>query len=281
MNEALSKIEKVIGQKIISSSSGGGGCIADSFFIQTDQGGKYFLKNYSIKNVSVCEAHGLIELSKANKIKIPNVIWFNENILLLEYLPTARKTSDFFETFGSQLAKLHKVTSENFGFYEDNFIGSNVQKNLPQSTDWIDFYWNNRILYQLNLADKNGYADNELTTLILRLEKVLPSIIVEEPASLIHGDLWSGNYLCDEQSRPVIIDPAVYYGNREAEFAMTLLFGGFDEKFYLAYNEVFPLQKDWKYRIDLYKLYHVLNHLNLFGMGYYSQVISILKKYVR
>ena len=109
----------------------------------------------------------------------------------------------------------------------------------------------------------------------------MPSIIVEEPASLIHGDLWSGNYLCDEQSRPVIIDPAVYYGNREAEFAMTLLFGGFDEKFYLAYNEVFPLQKDWKYRIDLYKLYHVLNHLNLFGMGYYSQVISILKKYVR
>jgi len=280
MTDIFNSIEKAIGEKITESYSVGGGCIADSFLIKTEQKKKYFLKNYSVKNISVCEAHGLNELAKTNTIKLPNVIWFNENILLLEYISSGRTTKDFFEKFGAQLADVHKVSSSVFGFYEDNFIGSNIQKNIPQFSSWTDFYWNNRILYQTELANKNGFADKELVSLILKLEKILNLIIYEESPSLIHGDLWSGNYLCDDAGNPVVIDPAVYYGNREAELAMTILFGGFDESFYSAYNEEFPLQTDWKFRIDLYKLYHVLNHLNLFGRGYYSHAISILKKYV-
>lgn len=278
---SIEKIEIVLNEKIASSSPAGGGCIGDSYIIQSEKGNKYFLKKYSTRNISTCEADGLAKIASTKKIKVPQVIWYDDQFLLMEYIQAGRRSHNFFPQFGRQLAEMHKIKFEHFGYHEDNFIGSNPQKNTPQLTSWAEFYWNNRILFQLNLAKQNGYDISDLLSMLAKIEKHLHSIIPNnDHASLIHGDLWAGNFLCDSVGNPVIIDPAVYYGEREAELAMTVLFGGFDNDFYSSYDETFPLSYGWKERIDFYKLYHVLNHLNLFGMSYYSQAAGIMKKYV-
>lgn len=279
-------LEEILNEKISSTMSLGGGCIANSQIIETVSGEKYFLKSYGNNNAILQnEANGLSELAKSKAIRIPKVIAVTDNFLLLEFVETGRRKRDFSELFGKEFAKMHRTTSDNFGFFENNFIGSSPQINVPtnNSNSWLDFFWENRLLYQFKLAEQNGYANSEFRNLFSKLENKLPSIIegTEEKPTLLHGDLWGGNFMVDENSNPVLIDPAVYYGHREADLAMTKLFGGFDENFYSAYNEEYPLQDDWEYRINLYMLYHVLNHLNIFGSGYYSQVISIVKKYVK
>jgi len=278
----LSKIENIIGEKIISANSAGGGSIAESQILNTDSGEFYFLKSYgSNQTILQNEANGLKELSKSKAIRIPQVIAVTDEFLLLEFISNGKKKNNFFELFGQQFAKLHKTTSNKFGFFEDNYIGSNPQLNLPQTKKWIDFFWTNRLLYQFKLAEKNGFINSEFTNLFNKLEKLLPSILsgTEEKPTLLHGDLWSGNFMVDEKGNPVLTDPAVYFGHREADIAMTKMFGGFAPAFYSTYNEVYPLPQDWEYRIDLYKLYHVLNHLNLFGSSYYLKAVSILEKY--
>ncbi len=276
-------ISKLIGEKIIKLSPIGGGCIANAHKAITPEGIHYFVKQYG-RNSSILnnEANGLKELAKANAVLVPEVIALNEDYLVLEFIEEGRKPANFFEKFGAQFAQLHKYNSDAFGFYENNFIGATPQINLPLSTNWHEFYWNNRLLFQYQLAEKNGYANPQLKNSFLELEKVYPKIIEDdgEPPSLLHGDLWSGNYMCNSNGDPVLIDPAVYYGNREADLAMTKLFGGFPLSFYQAYNEEFPLKEGWEYREPIYKLYHVLNHLNLFGYGYLSQAIEIIKFYI-
>jgi fructosamine-3-kinase len=229
------------------------------------------------------EANGLRELASANVIRVPEVIHTSEDCLILEYIESGSKRKDFFEYFGHRLALLHQQSAEEFGFFEDNFIGSTPQKNLPseeEKNNWPLFYWNKRILYQFRLAEKNGYADKTLTSLISNLESVLEEILSAgaEPPALLHGDLWGGNYMVDESGSPVLIDPAVYYGHREADLAMTKLFGGFSEEFYRAYQQTYPLKAGASEREPAYLLYHVLNHLNLFGPGYYGQAIQLLRK---
>lgn len=279
MEEIKRIIQSVLNENISTIQSTGGGCIALAYRITTTKG-KYFLKYYQTKSVSACEANGLKEIRKANKIRTPEVIWFDENYLLLEFIEEGRRGNKFWELFGNQLAVLHKFTEDKFGFFENNFIGSTPQINLPQNQNWKNFYWENRILYQIKLAERNGYSSGELTKLAAKVESNLDKILNDdESAALIHGDLWSGNFLCDSFGNPVLIDPAVSYSNREAELGMTMLFGGFDKNFYHAYNETLPLENDWQDRNDFYQLYHVLNHLNLFGMGYYLQAVRILKKY--
>ncbi len=177
---------------------------------------------------------------------------------------------------------MHRTTSSNFGFYEDNYIGSNIQKNINNdNSNWIDFYFNNRILFQYKLAEKNGYATEEFKSNIKKIESSISKILggSEEHPSLLHGDLWSGNFMVDENGDACLIDPAVYYGHREADLAMTKLFGGFNSEFYISYNDEWKLKEGYQYRENIYKLYHVLNHLNLFGMGYYSQAINLMKSY--
>jgi fructosamine-3-kinase len=180
---------------------------------------------------------------------------------------------------------MHKFTSDYFGFYEDNYIGANPQSNIPaekEKTNWVSFYFNKRILFQLQLAEKLGHSTAELRKSISKLEEKIEEIIgaANEKPSLLHGDLWGGNYMVDESGSAVLIDPAVYYGHREADLGMTKLFGGFSSEFYTAYDETFPLEDGYDYRENIYKLYHVLNHLNLFGGGYYSQAISLIKFYI-
>ena len=279
----LKRLNEILNENVRLQSSIGGGSIANSQIVETESGKKHFLKSYgSNTEILKNEANGLCELAKSGVVRIPKVIAITDNFLLLEFIQTGRRGNDFSKTFGKQLAQLHKTTSDKFGFYENNFIGSNPQLNISDETSWIDFFWNKRLLFQFKLAEQNGYSNSDFRTLFYKLEKQLTSIIgsSEEPPTLLHGDLWSGNFMVDENGNPVLIDPAVYFGNREADLAMTKMFGGFDSEFYFAYNEEYPLPDEWEYRVHLYMLYHVLNHLNLFGTGYYSQAISIIRGYV-
>jgi fructosamine-3-kinase len=209
-------------------------------------------------------------------------VYVDDNVLVIEFLPAIppanRKT--FFEKFGRQFAALHRCTSSTFGFYEDNYIGSTPQQNMPRSVSWKEFYYTHRLQYQFLLAEKNGYADAELRRCFDALGRLMDVIVPDdgEPPALLHGDLWGGNFLCIEGGTPAIIDPAVYYGHREADLAMTLLFGGFEDSFYSAYAEVYPLNPGWQKRMELYKLYHLFNHLNLFGEGYYGQVLRTMRE---
>lgn len=283
MLDVIEKIKNSLDIEILNSKTVSGGCIADSRVIEDITGQKYFLKRYgegsSIHNT---EANGLIEIQKCGEIRVPKVLLIDDNFLLLEFIKSSSKIKNFFYDFGKKFASLHKHTAEKFGFFEDNFIGSNPQKNLPQLIKWLDFYVENRLNFQLHLAEKNGYLSDELHKYFDKFISILPSLLPEsdEKPSLLHGDLWGGNYIIDEKGEVCLIDPAVYYGDREADLAMTKLFGGFDNHFYEAYNEEYPLRPGYLEREDIYKLYHVMNHLNLFGGGYYHQTISILKQYI-
>ena len=281
------RIEEKLSSKIKSLTSLSGGCISDAFKVELNNGSNFFLKyNPSAStDMFIKEANGLKELAKANAIRIPEVLSFDEDYILLEHIPTGNKKRNFFEEFGRNFARMHKFTSEYFGFYGDNYIGSNPQKNIPdkkEKTSWVSFYFNKRILFQLQLAEKLGNSTDALRKGISKLENIIEEIIgdTKEKPSLLHGDLWGGNYMVDEKGSAVLIDPAVYYGHREADIGMTKLFGGFSSEFYKAYNETFPLEDGYDYRENIYKLYHVLNHLNLFGGGYYLQALSLIKFYI-
>ena len=278
-------IESILNEKVVSSSSVGGGCIADSRKIITESGREFFLKSGNEKKrMFRCEANGLKELAKVQCVRIPQVVAVDDDFLLLEYIPQGSRSDRFFEEFGQNLAQLHRFQSARFGFYEDNYIGATPQLNIPdreEEKDWTAFYFNKRLLYQYKLAEKNGYVTPRLKSSFSKLESKISSILTgsEEPPCLLHGDLWGGNYLCDKAGKAVLIDPAVYYGHREADLAMTKLFGGFTQDFYNSYNQEYPLPEGRQYRENIYKLYHVLNHLNLFGTGYLFEAEQILESY--
>ncbi len=285
--EITGKIKSLTGSDIISVNSLSGGCISDAYKLTLKNGNKLFLKfnSGSSGDMFITEAHGLTELRKADAIRIPEVYLYDSTFIVTELIETGKKSKNFFEDFGREFARLHNHTQINFGFYEDNYIGSNPQPNIPdkeENNDWIKFYFNKRILFQYKLAEKNGYAAAELRKGIFELEDKIEEILKgsEEKPSVLHGDLWGGNYMIDENGSACLIDPAVYYGHREADLAMTKIFGGFDSRFYSAYNEALPLPAGYEYRENIYKLYHILNHLNLFGSGYYSQAVSLVKYYL-
>lgn len=280
------QIEDYLSEKIISTRSVGGGCIADSKLIKTEKGHKYFIKTFAgSPGMFINEANGLKELKKARSIQIPEVILSSNDFLLLDYIETGAKSENFFSNFGKCFAQMHRYTAKSFGFYENNYIGATPQINLPsdlEKTDWAKFYFNKRILVQLKFAEQNGYATTELSKAVEKLGNTIVEILSAsiEPPTLLHGDLWGGNYMCNSYGQAVLIDPAVYYGHREADLAMTKMFGGFTHEFYQAYQIEFPLAKGWEHREGLYLLYHNLNHLNLFGSGYYGECMRLLKQYV-
>lgn len=286
-NDIKKEIEQYLNLKVKSLYPISGGCISNSSIVQTDSCKKYLLKmnNNVPENMFYKEAHGLKEIERSNSIRVPAVKLVKDNFILMEYIQEETKSKNFFEDFGLEFAKMHKHIGSSFGFYEDNYIGSTIQKNIPDDEEkhnWAKFYFNKRLLFQFKLAEKNGYVDSALRKIFNQVENKIDEILIsetEEP-SLLHGDLWAGNYIVDENGRACLIDPAVYYGNREADLAMTKLFGGFTNEFYLSYNEFYPLKDGYKYRENIYKLYHVLNHLNLFGSGYYQQALSLIKFYL-
>jgi len=281
-NHITSLICTALKSNVLTVSPLSGGSISPVFRAELDNGSSVFVKSSpQYDNMFIKEANGLRELMKGDSLRIPEILYVNEELLILEHMPATSPTgrTKFFEKFGAQLAMLHRTASDQFGFDENNYIGATPQKNLPRSSSWKEFYFVNRLEYQFRLAEQNGYAAKEISSLFHILEHSLDRLIPDdgESPALLHGDLWSGNFLCIEENVPVIFDPAVYYGHREADLAMTLLFGGFDESFYCSYTEVYPLNNEWKRRSEVYKLYHLLNHLNLFGEGYSSQVYHTLK----
>lgn len=226
------------------------------------------------------EAEGLVELDQANAIRVPKVLAAHADddgaFIALEWLDTGRGTAETERLLGEQLAAMHRVTKDRFGWHRDNTIGLTPQPN-PWSDDWVGFFREHRLLFQLGLAEQNGFG-GELQTLGARLAKRLPIFFehYDPEPSLLHGDLWGGNWASCE-GVPVIFDPAVYYGDRETDLAMTRLFGGFGRGFYKAYEASFPLEPGHRERQHLYQLYHVLNHLNLFGSGYHGRAMALMR----
>jgi fructosamine-3-kinase len=224
------------------------------------------------------EAEGLDALRVPGGPRVPQPYLHGARFLLMEDLAPAPRRKDYWSTYGRQLAALHTSTNEQFGFAHDNYIGSTPQPN-PRTADGYAFFAEQRLRFQARLArDKSLLNDADMTQIegiADRLEELVP----KQPASLLHGDLWSGNATTDSGGRPAIIDPAAHYGWAEADLAMTDLFGGFHPAFYAAYEEARPLAPGWRERFPIYNLYHLLNHLNLFGRGYYRQLKSILERF--
>lgn len=278
-------LNSLIGEKIKSSKDVSGGCIASNSVLTGESGKKYFVKQYpgeAGEAKAKAEVTGLTELARYEIIRIPEIIGFEKNVVVLEFIEKGRYPAGFHESFGRNIALLHKCTSDDgYGFIENNFIGDTIQVNLPKKLIWHEFYLNNRLMPQYRLMEKNGFTDSSINRIFDRMLTKLDKIIDDSTVvpSILHGDLWSGNYLASSQGEAVIFDPAVYYGDRETDLAMTKLFGGFDEKFYSAYKDEFPLGYGSEERIRLYQLYHLMNHLNLFGSSYYREVIEIIKKY--
>lgn len=282
--DVIKRIEIILNQPVEFLQSVGGGCIAQTQMIRTGSGQLYFLKQGFSNAMFHNEANGLQELAKTRAIRIPQVIVSQPDFLLLEYISPGMKGPDFFERFGTAFARMHQYTADTYGFYENNFIGATPQINAVDETtahNWVAFYFQNRLLYQFKLAERNGYVNAAFRKAFTRIENRIDSILAnsEEAPTLLHGDLWGGNYLVDETGDPVLIDPAVYYGHREADLAMTKLFGGFSPAFYRSYQACYPLKEGYTYRENIYLLYHVLNHLNLFGISYFNQALQLMNSY--
>lgn len=271
----MNDFNKFISEKIIEVKPISGGCIGSSYFIKTSES-SYFLKHYKKEGVAEAEAIGLNELSIGNKNNI-KVHHYDKNCIILNFIKEGPRCISFYKDCANLLVNIHKIKSDLYGFNIDNFIGDNKQLNL-QKNSWRDFFLENRLGFQLDMAKKNGY---DLTGLFKRSAPAIKSILDdnEEEPTLLHGDLWGGNLISNSKGQPVFIDPAIYYGHRECDIAMTKLFGGFSSEFYMEYNRLYPLKKGWENRVDLYNLYHILNHLNIFGRSYLSQAESILKSY--
>lgn len=280
------RIENLIDTSVATAISVGGGSINQAVKIETADQLTFFLKwNTSApKDMFPKEKRGLELLAAAGSgIRIPKIITaerINDNIdfLLIDFIQEGSRQSNSAEQFGRELAKQHKITADRHGLDYDNYIGR-----LPQSNEWhnnwIDFFIEERLKPQLKSAIDEGRLDNNISSNFQRLYKKLQALLSEEPASLLHGDLWGGNYFFDTDGEPVIYDPAVYFGNREIELAFTHLFGGFFAAFYDAYQQVFPLEPGFEQRKDIYNLYPLLVHTNLFGGSYVRQVENILKQF--
>ncbi len=253
-----------------------GGDINNAFILQTSRD-LFFVKCNRAKLLSMfeAEAEGLQELGRADAIRIPaplcTGVTDDQAYIVMEYIDLGGTVPMSAATLGEQLAKQHRVTKARFGWHRNNTIGSTLQINTL-TDGWVDFVKNHRLGFQLNLAQKNGAA----MTLIDKGHQLLDELHhfftgYTPPSALLHGDLWGGNVAAARSGEPVIYDPAVYFGDRETDIAMTTLFGGFDKSFYSAYHNAWPLDIGYATRKHLYNLYHILNHFNLFGGGYATQ----------
>ncbi len=257
-----------------------GGSINNGLRIETNTGQLFFMKtNPRVPaDMFACEAEALQELTKPDGPRFPKAFLHGPDFLLMEYMHQAPHKPDYWETLGRKLAILHNYQSPQFGFWRDNYIGSSLQPN-PMEEDGFLFYGEHRLGFQAGMAYRNGLLTPAETRQVNLLAQRLAEFIPEQPAALLHGDLWSGNIIADDAGEPVLIDPAAYYGWPETDLAMTVLFGSPPEKFFRAYQEVRPLPSGLYDRFPIYNLYHLLNHLNLFGRSYYSQVITILRRF--
>lgn len=259
-----------------------GGCINDCFKVVTGRA-IFFAKINKRSDMLLKEAAGLRALSNACAIDVPEIIHVGDqdefSVLILSFIEEGKKDKDFWENFGRDMAALHQTTSSHFGYEHDNYIGSLVQRNALND-EWINFFIKQRLEPQLDQAEKKGRLGKQEKNDFEKLYKKLPGILPKCSPSLLHGDFWSGNFISNSGGRGTILDPAVYFGCHEVDLAMSRLFGGFDSDFYDAYFEVFPVEPGFNERVDIYNLYPLLVHVNLFGGGYLSSVKTIVKAYL-
>ena len=267
--------------KVISSSSLAGGDINQAVCL-VGAGRQYFVKLNQAERLEMfaAEVAGLNEIRRSGAIRAPEPICMGTSDgqawLVLEFIRMNSPGQATSTLLGKQLADMHRHTAPSFGWSRDNTIGTTPQNN-HQTQDWVAFQQDHRIGFQLELAGNNG-APATLLDRGQRLLQELPALFTDyQPqASLLHGDLWGGNWGCSEDRVPVLFDPAVYYGDREADLAMTELFGGFDDLFYQSYRQVWTVDPGYKTRKVLYNLYHILNHYNLFGGSYARQALTMI-----
>lgn len=266
--------------EVSSQQNVGGGCINNGTRLRMSGGSSFFLKTNLAAPPDMFdrEAEGLLALGKQGGQRVPEPHYHGPTFLLMEDLQPSGRIPDYWTFFGRQLAALHQVTNSQFGFYHDNYIGS-----TPQPNRWMEdgflFFGEQRLVFQAQLAGRAGRMDAANVRRVEALAQRLPELVPAQPASLVHGDLWSGNAISDAFGAPALIDPAAHFGWAEAELAMTALFGAFPEAFYRAYQETRPLELGWRERFDLYNLYHLLNHLNLFGGSYLGEALAVLRRY--
>jgi len=270
--------------QIINSTPLQGGDINQVFKLETSE------ESYCIKinkadsfpNLFKTEFDGLNTLISADEIDIVEPICHGEinghTYLLLAFVEIGQATDKTQLNFGRQLAQLHLHSDINFGLTYDNYIGSLVQKNKP-TKNWSDFFFDQRLLPQIRIAQKSNLLQAEDLKHFENFKNRLSELFPEEPPALLHGDLWNGNYLVNKKGNAVLIDPAIYYGNREMDLAMTKLFGGFERMFYEGYHENYPLSPGWEDRVQYWNLYPLLVHLNLFGGSYLPSLRQIINKF--
>lgn len=267
-----------------------GGDSNDATALTLSDGTRIFMKSNRRENEAFfhAEAVGLSAIAENGTIRTPQILATgmdgDRSFLLLEYIDWRQRRTEYWQKFARELAAMHRmpagsfVGGGSFGFMEDNFIGSRPQKNTPADS-WIVFFRDCRLRPQYEDAARSlDRADRaRFETLLRSLDRWL---VEPDQPSLLHGDLWSGNVMTGNDGKAWLVDPAAYVGHREADLAMTELFGGFPQSFYDIYNAAYPLQPGYAQRRDLYNLYHLLNHLNMFGSGYRTSVLRVLTEYV-
>lgn len=284
MEKIIKHISEKINSEITSYRPVSGGDISAAYLLEA-KSQKFFLKVNTksfAKEMFLAEQKGLKAIEETGTIAVPHVHLVDESdgksFLLMDFIESRRANGKDYTHLGRNLAKLHQTFGNSFGFEADNFIGS-----LPQSNgvhgDWAEFYWDERISPQLELSKQaETLKRNQIPTKDAAM-KIFRQVFGEVKPSLLHGDLWGGNYLISTDGTPYLIDPAVYYGHSMVDIAMSQLFGGFDTEFYDAYHEIIPKSTYYQEQIKLYQLYYLLVHLNLFGMSYRSSVVDTLEKY--
>jgi fructosamine-3-kinase len=276
INEQISSFEL----KTIS-----GGSINQAYQLTINNQLKFFCKtNDALKfpGLFLSEKSALDLLAAQGIFRIPKVILLAElsgyQVLVLEFIEPGVKTTGFWKRFGEQLSRLHSLKNDSFGLSNDNYMGALKQSN-KRSSDWNEFFFNERILPQVRLATNNGLLSADQAKSFDRLPALLPQLFPDAEPCLLHGDLWSGNYLCDTTSNPVLIDPAIYYGHPSIDLGMTTLFGGFEKTFYDSYNYHTPFTSNHRLQWEISNLYPLLIHLNLFGKSYLGEVMAIMQRY--
>ncbi|HEY6160800.1 MAG TPA: fructosamine kinase family protein [Bacteroidia bacterium] len=281
-----SVLEKSAGEvrHILDEQSIGGGSINEAYKVRTDRGVFFVKTNHAKKfpGMFAAEAKALAVLKANSGLIVPAAIGVmekdDEAVFVSEFLESGMRSERFFFEFGSALAGTHTRTQNAFGLDHDNYIGSLRQFNSPKES-WAAFFSQMRLEVQLKLARDKGRVPKEIVPAFQKLYSRLDEIFPAERPSLLHGDLWSGNYMTAPNGDACIFDPAVYFGHREMDIAMSKLFGGFDRDFYEGYNARWSLAKGWEQRVDICNLYPLLVHVNLFGGGYVNEVERIVKRF--
>ncbi len=280
-------ISKVLGKPahIYGVYHVGGGSINQTYKVLTDVG-TYFVKVNNVQTYPKFfekELSGLKFLKEANCLNVVQALgcFHHEqyNYLVLEWIEEGPMMNNYWEELGEGLAKLHLKTNKYFGFSEDNYLSSLPQINSKNSS-WADFYIEQRLEPLVKRASDLALIDSQIAKKLVDYYKLVESVFPDEPPALLHGDLWKGNVLANEEGKPTLIDPAIYFGHREMDIAMTQFVGKFPNEFYDAYQSVYPLKEDWEYRMDFCLIYYQLVHLNLFGNSYLNQLSGNLDRWL-